>query len=82
MARTSTKNMHVLTMPARFKRELLSLASVGPVAVKGMGVFSIVDIAKRRTYHNFSGKVRILKGYKRLKFTQAAIFKDQLAKYD
>ena len=45
------------------------------VEVEGLGIFEIVDIPEKKTFHNFSQTFKVVKGYKKLKFTQSGDMK-------
>lgn len=69
-----------LTLPPYFKGSLFShLTQHDKVEVVGLGTFEVVKIPPRKMYHNFSGKVRILKGYKKLKFVQSHDLKQKIS---
>lgn len=55
-----------------------ALYEKGEIEVPGLGTFTVVEIAERKTFHNFSRKVRIIPAYRRLKFSQSPSLKDRL----
>ena len=68
-----------MKLPTYFKGTLFShLSQHDKVEVVGLGTFEIVEIPPRKMYHNFTGKVRILKGYRKLKFVQSNDLKKKL----
>lgn len=77
--RPKEKIYPVLSLPPYFKGSLFSHLKIhDKVEVAGLGTFSLVKIAPRKMYHNFSDKERVLKGYVKLKFTQSPLLKKKL----
>lgn len=72
------KTTKLLKADPLFLRQLITLVQGGKVHVLGLGTFEVVEIKSRRLYHNFSGKVKRIKAYKRLKFSQEADIKKKL----
>jgi nucleoid DNA-binding protein len=85
MARTPTKKNRTVRLPRNWIGGFfVHLHETGTVDVPGFGTFTIVEIAARRTTHNFSqGKKITIPAYRRLKFTQSPSLKGALTKrYD
>ena len=78
MARPKKNIIPVMTLPPKFKGELFAQLETGKVEIAGLGTFEIVKIPQKRLYHNFSGKNRVIKGYRKLKFVQSHELKASL----
>lgn len=74
------KTIPTLKFPRAFEIKLWELLvnAGGKVEVAGHGTFELVKIPQKKTYHNFSKRTRIVKGYRKLKFTQSGKLKESL----
>lgn len=83
MARPKKHIVPVLKLPPKFKTELFCLLGAGQkVEIDGLGVFEIKRIPQKTLFHNFSGRRRVIKAYKKLKFTQSAELKKTLTEHE
>jgi len=81
MARPKSKIVRKVSLPPNWIGAFFHhLYEAGSVDVPGFGTFSVIDIPRRITFHNFSGRNRVIPAYKRLKFTQSPALKKQLGK--
>lgn len=67
-----------LSLPPAFRRKLFDMLENGKVYITDFGTFEIVDIPSKVFYHNFSKRLRKIKAFRKLKFIQNHILKDNL----
>ena len=79
MARPRKHIIPEIEIPSVIHRSLFMYLKEGPVNVKGLGRFEVVQIPQKKLFHNFSGRTRIMKAYGKLKFTQSPELKEQLS---
>lgn len=78
MARPKTNILPSIPASSRMTEVIRAAEVHGEIEVKGVGVFEIVEIPQKKLYHNFSKRTRIVKAYKKLKFTQSPTLKKTL----
>lgn len=77
----TTKQIATVKLSPAFKRQLFTHIDKGvSVFVPGFGIFSVKAMPRKKIYHNFSKRTRVLAGYNKLKFTQSPELKKRLTK--
>lgn len=78
--RPKEKYTPVLKLSEGFSDTFFDALKRGRVELDGLGTFEIKRIPAKRSFHNFSKKIKVFPAYNKLKFTQSAELKERLSK--